>query len=126
MIQLNYCIMCNILLINYQGMDMTNNFGKFFHSVRTSKGMSLMTFCRENQLNVVSVSSIERGTFVPAKDEIAKYLKALKIKSGTKNYKKFIDLYEVKRNEKENRVPLILDIPKEKLAQVMEILSKNA
>ena len=105
---------------------MTNNFGKFFFFFFTSKGMSLMTFCRENQLNVVSVSSIERGTFVPAKDEIAKYLKALKIKSGTKNYKKFIDLYEVKRNEKENRVPLILDIPKEKLAQVMEILSKNA
>lgn len=84
-----------------------------------------MTFCREHNFNVVLISSIERGNALPPKEEVSIYLKALQLKRGTKDYKKFIELYEKHKSEKETheKVPLYMDIPKDKLTQVIKILS---
>lgn len=107
-------------------MDTIFDFGTFFRTVRIAKGLALMTFCRENNLNVVLVSNIERGNAVPSKEEVNSYIKALQLKRGTKDYKKFKELYNKYNAEKvsDEKVPLYVDIPKDKLDQVMKILSR--
>lgn len=103
-------------------MDNICDFGTFFHSVRVEKGLALINFCRENNFNVLLVSSIERGKTVPAKEELDNYLKALKLRRGTKDYKKFLELYNCLDSKKEEKINLF-EIPKEKLEQLLKLIS---
>jgi hypothetical protein len=103
-------------------MENIFEFGTFFHSVRVAKGLALMNFCRENNFNVLFVSNIERGKAVPSKEEVTSYVRALKLRRGTKDYKKFIELYDKLDKEKDVK-SILFEIPKEKLDQVIKIIS---
>lgn len=83
-------------------MDDFCDFGTFFHKVRVSKGLPLMSFCRDNHFNVLEVTNIERGRFVPSKTERDSYIRALKLRRGSKAYKKFIELYDETTKPKED------------------------
>jgi len=101
-----------------------SDFGTFFHSIRVSRGLALMDFCRENNFNVVLVSNIERGMALPQKEEISVYLKALKIKKGSKSYLRFLELHEKSKKIRSEKIPHYSAIPEDKLEQIMKILSQ--
>lgn len=75
-------------------MRAEETFGGFFKKKRQELGLTLRRFCLHNELDPGNISKLERGRLGPPiqDDVLGRYAKALGIKKGSEEWRKFREL----------------------------------
>lgn len=72
-------------------------FGEFVRNLRLRHDITLRVFCREHDIEPANWSRMERGLLAPPKDQniLKRYAKFLGIRSGSDEWREFMDLAAV-------------------------------